>query len=244
MKIIYIKKKHLFIFLVFILLLIILSWIALVREKSKSVYYIPMFNKVIGIDPGHGGVDPGAVGITGVKEDKINLKIGLKLKRFMEQSGGIVVITRDDHEGLYTEKSKTMKEMKREDLENRRKIIENGQCNIFITIHLNSFIESRYYGAQTFYKKNCDRSLKLANYIQDELRDVLDKSNHRVPQEREDVYILNELEIPSVLVECGFLSNPKEEKLLMSNEYQEKIAWAIYMGIMNYFSEMEEGYNF
>lgn len=227
-----------------VLILIILLWFVVYRNKSKPVYYIPMINKTIGIDPGHGGVDPGAVGITGVKEDEINLRIGLELKRLIEQSGGLVIITRDTKEGLYTEESKTVREMKTEDLKNRKEIIEKGKCNIFLTIHLNSFEQSKYYGSQTFYKKDCKDSMELANSIQDELRDMLDKNNHRIPQGRDDVYLLNEVNIPAVLVECGFLSNPVEEKLLVSDKYQEKIAWAIYMGIMKYFSDIEGGYNF
>lgn len=227
-----------------VLILIILLLLALYKNKSKPVYYIPMINKTVGIDPGHGGVDPGAVGITGVREDEINLKIGLKLKRLIEQSGGLVIITRDTKEGLYTEESKTIREMKTEDLENRREIINKGKCNIFLTIHLNSFEQSKYYGAQTFYKKGCKDGMELANCIQDELREVLDKNNHRIPQERDDVYLLNEVNISAVLVECGFLSNPVEEKLLISDKYQEKIAWAIYMGIMKYFSNGEGDYKF
>lgn len=227
-----------------VLILIILLLLALYKNKSKPVYYIPMINKTVGIDPGHGGVDPGAVGITGVREDEINLKIGLKLKRLIEQSGGLVIITRDTKEGLYTEESKTIREMKTEDLENRREIINKSKCNIFLTIHLNSFEQSKYYGAQTFYKKGCKDGMELANCIQDELREVLDKNNHRIPQERDDVYLLNEVNISAVLVECGFLSNPVEEKLLISDKYQEKIAWAIYMGIMKYFSNGEGDYKF
>ncbi len=242
MKVFYIKKKSMYIFLFLVLLIILL--LALFKNSSMPVSYMPIVNKVIGVDPGHGGVDPGAIGVTGVEEDEINLKIGLKLKRLIEQSGGIVVMTRDTGEGLYTEKSKTLKEMKKEDLLNRKEIIENGKCNIFVTIHLNSFEQSKYYGAQTFYKKGCNESMKLSNYIQNELKNVLDKNNHRVPQERDDVYLLKEINIPVVLVECGFLSNPKEEKLLTSDRYQEKIAWAIYTGIMKYFGEIEGDYKF
>ena len=244
MRIIYIKKRNLYMILAAILIIIILFLVIPYSKMSKPVCYIPMINKTIGIDPGHGGVDPGAVGITGAKEDEINLKVGLKLKKLIEQSGGLVVITRSTKEGLYTDESKTLREMKTEDLKNRKEIIDKGKCDIFLTIHLNSFKQSQYYGAQTFYKKGCQNSMELANCIQDELRNILDKNNHRVPQERDDVYLLNEINKPAVLVECGFLSNPAEEKLLISDKYQEKIAWAIYMGIMKYFSSVDGDYNF
>ncbi|WP_236908542.1 N-acetylmuramoyl-L-alanine amidase CwlD [Clostridium sp. Cult3] len=244
MKIIYINKRVLHRIIGIALILIIMMALAVFKYKSMPVLSLAITDKIIGIDPGHGGVDPGAVGISGIKEDEINLMIGLKLKRLIEQSGGIAVITRKDQQGLYTERSKSLKEMKKEDLENRKNIIEKGNCNIFLTIHLNSFQDSRYYGAQTFYKPDCNESMKLANFIQEELKEVLDKDNHRLPQEREDIYLLNEINTPAVLVECGFLSNPKEEKLLASDKYQEKIAWAIYRGIIRYFEEKNRDYSF
>lgn len=237
------KKKYIYIILSFTTVLLLL-FIGISRNRSISVSYLPITNKIIGIDPGHGGVDPGAIGISGVREDEINLKIGLKLKRFIEQSGGIVVMTRVTDEGLYTKESKTIREMKTEDLHNRKKIIEDGQCHVFITIHLNSFGQSQYYGAQTFYGEGNQDSILLSNYIQDELKKVLDKNNNRLPQKRDNVFLLNEIQIPSVLVECGFLSNSKEEKLLNTDKYQEKIAWAIYVGIMRYFNEINGKYSF
>jgi len=208
----------------------------LIKERVVSSYSL-MATKVIGIDPGHGGIDPGAVGKNGISENEINLNISLKLKRFIEQSGGIVVITRDDKKGLYTENLGSTKQKKTEDLKKRREIINRGKCDIFLTIHLNSFPQSKYYGAQTFYKSGCKESKKLAIIVQEELRRALDTDNKRMPQEREDVYLLKEVEVPSILIECGFLSNSREEKLLSDDRYQEKIAWAIYIGIMKYINE-------
>ncbi|HSH36374.1 N-acetylmuramoyl-L-alanine amidase CwlD [Schnuerera sp.] len=242
MRIILIKKRNLYIFLFIILVSVTL--LLSFKNKTSPVSNILITNKIIGIDPGHGGVDPGAVGISGVKEDEINLKIGIKLKKLIESNGGRVIMTRESKDGLYTKKSKTLKEMKTEDLHNRKKIIDNGRCDIFVTIHLNSFQQSKYHGAQTFYRKDDKESKLFATYIQDELRDVLDKNNHRLSQGRDDVFLINELDIPAVLIECGFLSNPREEKLLNTEEYQEKIAWAIYIGIMKYFGQMNGEYNF
>lgn len=199
--------------------------------------YSPMTSKVIGIDPGHGGIDPGAVGKNGISENEINLSIALKLKRFIEQSGGVVVITRDDKKGLYTESLDSTKKKKTEDLKKRKEIINEGSCDIFLTIHLNSFPQSKYYGAQTFYKRGCEESKRLATIVQEELRKQLDADNKRMPQEREDVYLLKEVEVPSILVECGFLSNTREEKLLSDERYQEQIAWAIYAGLIKYINE-------
>lgn len=244
MKVIYIRKKELYIGIIILILLIILKFCLFKEYKTEEVSYLPISNRIIGIDPGHGGVDPGAVSKTGIKEDDINLKIALKLKRFIEQSGGIAIMTREEDKGLYTSKSKTLREMKTEDLKNRKNLIVEADSEVFISIHLNSFTKSRYYGAQTFYMKDDEISLDLANIIQEELKHVLDKDNNRQPTYRDDVYLLKEMTIPTVLVEGGFLSNPIEEKLLITEEHQEKIAWSIYVGIMKYFSKINGDYNF
>lgn len=204
------------------------------RFAVHEVIYLPISNRIIGIDPGHGGVDPGAVSKSGVLEDEINLKIGLKLKRLVEQSGGVAIMTREEDKGLYTEKSTTLRQMKTEDLINRKALIEDAGCELFVSIHMNSFTNSKYSGSQTFYYDGYPENEKLASIIQEELKTVLDKDNRRAAAIRDDVYLIKELQIPSVLVEAGFLSNLEEERLLQTEEYQEKIAWAIYVGIMKY----------
>ncbi|WP_130807927.1 N-acetylmuramoyl-L-alanine amidase CwlD [Senegalia massiliensis] len=195
----------------------------------------PLMDKIIVLDAGHGGFDPGAIGNLTKKEDEINLEITLKLRRLIEQGGGIAVLTRDIDEGLDTEESKTYRQKKNEDLRNRRILINGSEPDIFISVHLNSFPQSQYYGAQTFYKKGSEESKVLAKGIQKELRRMLDKNNERVPQPRDSIYLIREADSASVLVECGFLSNPNEEKLLNNEEYQQKIAWAIYIGFIKHF---------
>lgn len=244
MKVIYILKRDFYIGIIILIFLIIFGFFLYKEFRTEEVSYLPISNRIIGIDPGHGGVDPGAVSKAGIMEDDINLKIALKLKRFIEQSGGIAIMTREEDKGLYTSNSKTLREMKTEDLKNRKKLIVEADCEAFVSIHLNSFTKSRYYGAQTFYMKDDQISLDLANIIQEELKHVLDKQNNRQPTARDDVYLLKEMTIPTVLVEGGFLSNPIEEKLLTTEEHQEKIAWAIYVGIMKYFSKINGDYNF
>lgn len=236
MKLIIIRKKTLFI-IPFILIGII-AYLNIPNE-DEPVFFLPIVDKVIAVDPGHGGVDPGAVGRLGKNEDDINLEIALKLRRLIEQSGGIVIITREDDEGLYTENSDTYRSKKNEDLRNRKLLVNKSEPDVFITIHLNSFPQSRYYGAQTFYKKGCEKSKILALLIQEEFRNVLDKNNKRVPQPRDSVYLVREVDAPSVLIECGFLSNPREEGLLNDNTYQEKVAWAVYIGLIRYFNGEE-----
>ena len=110
---------------------------------------------------------------------------------------------------------------------------------MFVSIHMNALAgagASKYYGAQTFYPSGKEDSIKLSKSIQQELKRVVDQTNNREIKPREDLYLLKDNDIPSVLIECGFLSNEKEAKMLTDEKYQEKIAWAIYVGIQNYFT--------
>lgn len=237
MKLIVIRKEVL---LVLPLLILGLAFVFLEKNDSVPTMYLPITDKVIAIDAGHGGIDPGAIGKQGVREDEVNLQIALKLRKLLEENGGIVILTRNDGEGLYTEESRTIRDKKNEDLRNRRIEVNNSEPDVLLSIHLNSFPQSQYYGAQTFYKEGCEKSKNLAFIIQEELKNVLDKNNKRVPQSRDNVYIIRESKAPAVLIECGFLSNPQEEMKLNDPKYQEKIAWAIYIGVMRYFNEYEK----
>ena len=155
----------------------------------------------------------------------------------MESSGAVVVLTREDDSSLYIEDgNKTTRQKYNENLKNRKKIIEESNANMFVSIHSNAFTESKYYGAQTFYPKGKEDSCELSKTIQGELKRVVDNTNNREIKPTEDIYVLKGNDIPSVLIECGFLSNDKEAKLLNDEAYQEKIAWAIYVGIQKYFS--------
>ncbi|SHH44918.1 N-acetylmuramoyl-L-alanine amidase CwlD [Tepidibacter thalassicus] len=232
--IIFLKKKYLY---VFVFLMVLLGIIALINHNtSKTTINMPVTNKVIIIDAGHGGIDPGALGKTSL-EKNINLKITLKVRELLEESGALVLLTREKDESLYIEdNNKTIRQKYNENLRNRKRLIKESKADVFISIHLNSFINNKYYGAQTLYPKNDEESKKLALLIQEELKRVLDKSNNRQPKGRDDLYLLKGNSIPSVLIECGFLSNSKEEELLKRDDYQNKIAWAIYIGIQKYFN--------
>ncbi|MFA5523873.1 MAG: N-acetylmuramoyl-L-alanine amidase CwlD [Tissierellales bacterium] len=237
MKLIIIRKEVLL-----VLPLLILGLFLAFIEKNDSVptMYLPVTDKVIAVDAGHGGIDPGAIGKQGVKEDIVNLQIALKLRKLIEENGGVVILTRNDGEGLYTEESRTIRDKKNEDLRNRRIEVNKSEADILLSIHLNSFTQSQYYGAQTFYKEGCEESKNLAFIIQEELKNVLDKNNQRVPQSRDSIYLIRESTAPAILIECGFLSNPQEEIKLNDSKYQEKIAWAIYIGVIRYFNEYDK----
>ncbi|MDT8012314.1 N-acetylmuramoyl-L-alanine amidase CwlD [Clostridium perfringens] len=198
---------------------------------------MPVTNKVILLDAGHGGIDPGALSDDeSVEEKDINLQITLKLRELLESSGCLVLLTREDDVSLYEESpDKTTREKYNENLKNRKKMIEESGVDAFVSVHLNKFEQSKYYGAQTFYPQGQDDSKLLSKFIQDELKRVVDETNQREVKPSNDIYLLKDNKIPSVLIECGFLSNEKESKLLNDEKYQEKVAWAIYAGIQKYF---------
>lgn len=218
-------------------LIILLTVLSFISKSSITVFSIPIRNVVIVIDAGHGGRDPGASGSSGIVEEEVNLKIALKLRRLVEQGGGTAIMIREDNSGLYTEGKNVKGTRKREDLENRHALINSCGANILISIHLNSFPESRYYGAQTFYMKGDDKSKRLAECIQKELIGVLNRGNERKAKSIDSIYILKNNNMPGALVECGFLSNHEEERLLRDDHYQEKVAWSIFIGIIKYLGE-------
>ena len=187
--------------------------------------------KCIVVDVGHGGKDPGKVGVTGCYEKDINLQIAEKLKIFLELEGFEVVLTRDGDYGLYSE-SDTNK--KNADMKNRVKLIEATNPLLTVSIHQNSYSDASIKGAQTFYYLSSGESKELAGIIQDRLVNTLDKSNHRKAKANDNYYLLENTTCPMVIVECGFLSNEEECNNLESDYYQEKVAWAIYIGIMQY----------
>ena len=205
-----------------------------VRNTSADdvMEYMPVANKTIVLDAGHGGIDPGAMNKDKtILEKDVNLEITKKLRDLLESSGATVIMTRDRDVSLYQEDgNKTTRQKYNENLKNRKKIINESNADIFVSIHLNAFEQSKYYGAQTFYPKGKD----------DELKRVVDQDNDRKIKPRDDIYLLKNATMPSVLIECGFLSNEKESQLLADSKYQDKIAWAIYVGIQKYLSGIAE----
>ena len=196
---------------------------------------LPVTNKVIVLDAGHGSPDEGATSSDGTSEAQINLKITLKLQKLLESSGATVILTRYDENAIYELDSQTISQKKVSDIKNRVKIGNESSADIFVSIHLNKIPEKQYSGWQTFYKDGNEDSKNLATLIQNNLNSTINTENNRVPLILNNVYIMKHVEIPIALVECGFLSNDSEEALLVTDEYQDKLAWGIYNGIMDYF---------
>lgn len=183
------------------------------------------------IDAGHGGNDPGKVGINGALEKDINLAIVQKLAPLFENKGYHVILTRDSDEILAASDSKNKK---LEDMKNRLALIEKQQPNLVISIHQNSFPDTSVSGPQVFYYKDSSQSEQLANLVQTQLDDALCVSQSRGIKSNVNYYLLKKTPTPTIIVECGFLSNPYEADLLCDPLYQEKIVRAIYLGATAY----------
>lgn len=205
------------------------------QNKYISTVTLPASGKTIVIDAGHGVPDEGAQSSNGTTEAETNLKIALKLQNLLEQSGCTVILTRSDENAIYDIDSKTLKQKKISDIKNRVKIGNESSADIFVSIHLNKIPQSQYDGWQTFYKEGSEDGARLAKTIQENLNKTIQKENNRIAKTIDKIYIIKHVEIPTTIVECGFLSNPDEEKLLLEDEYQNKLAWGIYNGIIDYF---------
>lgn len=182
------------------------------------------------IDPGHGGFDPGKVGVNQTLEKDVNLSISEKLNQKLAANGYTVYMTRVSDEALCRgdESSK-----KRADMQNRVALIEKKKPDLVVSIHQNSFSASTK-GAQVFYHKSSEKGKRLAGILQQSIKEGADKENHRVEKANDSYYMLRKVSCPIVIVECGFLSNPEEERLLNDEKYQKKMVNAIAQGIENF----------
>ena len=223
----------------FILLSITFSiFISSFNQDFISVNTLPVTNHSIILDAGHGFPDGGATGNDGSVESNLNLEISLKLQNLLEASNCTVFLTRSDKNGIYEENANSIRDKKISDMKNRVNLSKELNSDIFVSIHMNKLDISKYYGFQTFYKNNDEKSKKLADKIQQNLNTYVDNTNTRKIKPISDIYLAKHIITPFVLVECGFLSNINENKLLQDPTYQNKLAWSIYAGIMDYFKEL------
>ena len=219
------KKKGLLCFILVIIVALIVSFFAV------SNVSIPKPQYSIVIDAGHGGIDGGAVGGKGISESQLNLDYSLELKKLCESVGIKVVLTRSDMNGLY---SPTSSNKKRSEMEKREKIINSSNADAVVSIHMNSFPLPSSRGAQVFYKEGDESGKAFADGVQSELLKNIENSR-KIPAIG-DYYVLNCCKKPAILVECGYLSNAEEEKLLCDKEYMEKFCKALLQGILNFFN--------
>lgn len=230
-----IDKKRILFIIIIIMVSVISYELFKGRKNTLETVTLPVTGKTIVLDAGHGYPDQGAESASGVAEASINLVITKKVQTLLEQSGCNVILTRSDENGIYDLGLNTIREKKVSDIKNRVRIGNSSSADVFVSIHLNKIPQSQYYGWQTFFKANNEKSEELAKSLQEELNASIQKENKREALKITGKYIIDHVEIPIAIVECGFLSNLEEAKLLEKDEYQNKIAWGIYNGIMDYF---------
>lgn len=197
-------------------------------------------NHLVIIDPGHGGEDGGAIGHDGVVEKHINLKISLALRDMLELLGFETIMTRENDKAIYDESAINLRQKKRSDLRNRLSIINknSGDDSIFLSIHQNKFPDEKYFGSQIFFSKNNPLSENLATCIKDSITSSIQPENTReIKEATSKIFLLNNSKIPSVTLECGFISNLKESKNLINEIYQKKIALCAATGILDFFKK-------
>lgn len=180
------------------------------------------------VDAGHGGNDPGKIGVNGTLEKDINLSIALKLKAELEKKGIKVILTRDSDASLAIEGATNKKTS---DMNKRMELINGSRADLLVSIHQNSFTDPSVKGAQTFYYKGSGESEEIAVTVQAELVKALDKNNKRKAKTGNDYFMLRKSTCPAIIVECGFLSNSDEEAKLITDEYQQAVAEAIAEGV-------------
>lgn len=173
------------------------------------------------IDAGHGGDDPGAVSENGTRESELNLVVANYLKDYLEENGFKVIMTRTDDESLPNSE--------------RKRIMRDVASDAVVSIHMNKFSDGRVHGAETFYYAESEKSKALAESVQDSLKTVLDEENKRTVKGTTSLFAVKTSSSPSILVECGYISNEAEEKKLLTPQYQRRVAFAICCGIMSYF---------
>ena len=221
-------KKYVFIYSCFLLFLI--AVFPFCHKLSKQVVALHRNKTTIVIDVGHGGSDPGKVGIQGIKEKDVNLAIARYLKDYLIAEDYTVYMTRETDQGLYDE---SVSNKKKSDLSNRIQFLQKKNAACMISIHQNSYPDSIQHGAQTFYYEGRDEDKNFAQYVQDSLL-AFDPSNTRQIKSNTSYYILKNAQVPSILIECGFLSNPEETANLTDPNYQKQIAYAIAIGTCRY----------
>lgn len=195
---------------------------------------------IIIIDAGHGGEDGGAVADDGTNEKDINLKIAIQLEALLESSGFDTIMTRSEDIAIYDDGCETIKTKKVSDMHNRLKLFNESENNIVISIHQNKFEQKKYNGTQVFYSPNNPESEELAESIRLSVTSMLQPDNSReLKKADKNIYLLYNCTNPSVIVECGFISNNEELEKLKTDDYQKQIAFSIYCGCVEYVNSRE-----
>ena len=212
----------------------LLAVCARVTDKALPTAVQTAEKPVIVLDAGHGGLDSGAVGKSGLLEKDVNLSVVKKLASMLKMSGFEVVLTRNEDISIYDAGVEGIRNQKLSDMDNRLKIVQKYPDSIFLCIHQNNYTDPQYFGGQMFYNNNNPNNRTLAQIMQNRFA-LLQKGNDReIKLSGEELFLLKSNPNPSLLIECGFLSNPEEEALLATDEYRQKTAFTIYCGLLEY----------
>ncbi|RUS44300.1 N-acetylmuramoyl-L-alanine amidase CwlD [Cohnella sp. AR92] len=203
--------------------------------KTWTFWTTPLSGKVIALDAGHGGPDGGAESQSGIIEKDINMAIVHYLRDYLQQAGALVILTREGDYDLAGKDVKGYSKRKTQDLLSRVELIQSRKADLALSIHMNSVPSPNWSGAQSFYFSGRQESIRLATVIQSEIRETLGNTN-RTAIKNDKVYLLRTLTMPTALIEIGFLSHPQEARLLADEDYQKKVAAALYRGILRYSS--------
>lgn len=232
-------KNILFLFITIIVLIFLFSYFEFLSNKLEvgaNVYK----NRIV-IDAGHGLPDGGA-SVNDIIESDLNLSIAKKLEEELNENGYEVTMTRSDENNVADkDKQDSISQTKQSDLINRVAIINDSDADFCISIHMNKYSEAKYWGWQTFYSENSNDGKNLATEIQNGISNRIDKKNTRQALKISNIKIVDKTTIPVVIVECGFISNPEEAKLLQNDEYQEELVHGICDGIEAYYKKMQKG---
>jgi len=228
-----IKRRHILWGIIFF---IIGSAIGIFIEFSPySKTFISNDKPAIIIDAGHGMPDGGAVGINGTVEQKINLEVSKKIQEILTAKGFKVIMTRNDENGLFSV-TDGIRDMKRKDMTKRLEIFKNADADLFVSIHMNYFTSSAVSGLRIFYASNHPEIKPLAEQIQSKMSEITGAKTTTVKSADKNLFLMKNPPLPAILIECGFLSNPVEEKKLNDEDYQSRLAWAISDAIESYYS--------
>jgi len=229
-----IKKSWRVLGLVGFCLLAALIW--QVEHKDIEMWNWTVGSKTVVVDAGHGGVDPGAVGKNNTLEKDVTLAVAQRLQVLLQQGGAKAIMVREEDRDLGS--AQGLLQRKREDLAQRLQLAIDSQADIYLSIHANSFPNERFSGPQVFYYVESEEGKALAKALQQELNNMV--GGTRVAKGNRDFFILKKATQAAVTIELGFLSNPAEEVLLNDSDYQQKLALAIYQGVIRYYSEYEQ----
>lgn len=221
------KKSKTAVIAVFIVVAVIAAaWFVLQQSSSETFLRLNPYINTVVIDAGHGGEDGGAKALSGMLESGINLEIAKKTELLMRFYGVKTVMVRTEDISIHDPSANTFAEKKSSDLKNRAKIVNNTPNAVLLSIHQNSFTESKYFGAQAFYARD-GVSQSLAEIIQTQMLKLDTDNTRKIKPAAEDLFLMNNVNCPAVLVECGFLSNSKDSANLTETKYQTKVAMSL-----------------